>query len=47
MHDWVACDVILDESRLHSRREGEVAKRFGVGGQSFLSLRAKTVNPCS
>jgi len=47
MHDWVACDVILDESRLHSRREGEVAKRFDVGGQSFLSLRAKTVNPCS
>jgi len=47
MRDWVACDVILNESRLHSRREGEVAKRFGAGGQPFFSLRAKAVNPCS
>jgi len=47
MRDWVACDVILNDSRLHSRREGKVAKRFGAGGQPFFSPRAKAVNPCS
>jgi len=37
MLNWDACDVILDVSRLHSRREGEVAWRFGVGRTSFIS----------
>jgi len=31
MLNWDACDVILDVSRLHSRREEEVVRRFGVG----------------
>ena len=47
MLNWIACNVILDESRLHSRRKGEVAKCFGAGGQPFQPLRGGyIVNPC-
>jgi hypothetical protein len=39
MRNWIVCNVILDGSRLHSRRKGEVAKCFGAGGQPFQPPR--------